>query len=847
MAKLGALSAPSDFQSQERFLPQCSMGSVGSGVAGQQEFAMKSVGTRTQQSSGGVRSNGFSKREFQRCYSGEERTYSSEKMLVSNSLYINSEQRRSGESEVKVDLCGNVTTNNERNSSTGNLPPLQYRDPPSTDLSQQPPPISANNTTGNSKLEHPPKILPVSGKLEQTNETLVRPSAFKPVVPKSFHSMQNLVCPPQSNGSSGEGRKGPVGSNSIGTGGHIESPGTGGGRERPGVGRKGMGLSDSGRNSLTSLPTYSGSGSGYTQPHHLGLLSASTSHINRLGTTGGYEKGGGISGYNNGLSASDSGRSSSGKSSSSFNKLSHLSEALPFKHSPSSDDIIQDLEDRLWEKEQETNETLVRPSAFKPVVPKSFHSMQNLVCPPQSNGSSGEGRKGPVGSNSIGTGGHIESPGTGGGRERPGVGRKGMGLSDSGRNSLTSLPTYSGSGSGYTQPHHLGLLSASTSHINRLGTTGGYEKGGGISGYNNGLSASDSGRSSSGKSSSSFNKLSHLSEALPFKHSPSSDDIIQDLEDRLWEKEQEVLHMRRNLDQSEAAIVQVFEEKQRIWEREMEELRQNYANKLQQVSRKTQRAQQAVQLQSARLQQDKRRLQDELSTLLAQREELERKCLDYKKEQADMLPQLEETKWEVCQKAGEISLLKQQLRDSQAEVTQKLGEIVSLRGQQKELKAQLREYEATILGLKDSYSSKSLALEQCEGELQRTLAEVSLLRDKLGMFEAEVLGLKQALAGLGGGGGAPHTPPALPPQCQSDQLLQSCQSDEVKAQRQAEAEADVLRRQLETLQAELRLERQQRERQAISFAEERHTWQGEKDKVLKYQAQLQLNYVEMYQ
>ncbi|MGH0169517.1 UNVERIFIED_CONTAM: hypothetical protein FKN15_073515 [Acipenser sinensis] len=661
MAKLGALSAPSDFQSQERFLPQCSMGSVGSGVAGQQEFAMKSVGTRTQQSSGGVRSNGFSKREFQRCYSGEERTYSSEKMLVSNSLYINSEQRRSGERRVKVDLCGNVTTNNERNSSTGNLPPLQYRDPPSTDLSQQPPPISANNTTGNSKLEHPPKILPVSGKLEQTNETLVRPSAFKPVVPKSFHSMQNLVCPPQSNGSSGEGRKGPVGSNSIGTGGHIESPGTGGGRERPGVGRKGMGLSDSGRNSLTSLPTYSGSGSGYTQPHHLGLLSASTSHINRLGTTGGYEKGGGISGYNNGLSASDSGRSSSGKSSSSFNKLSHLSEALPFKHSPSSDDIIQDLEDRLWEKEQE------------------------------------------------------------------------------------------------------------------------------------------------------------------------------------------VLHMRRNLDQSEAAIVQVFEEKQRIWEREMEELRQNYANKLQQVSRKTQRAQQAVQLQSARLQQDKRRLQDELATLLAQREELERKCLDYKKEQADMLPQLEETKWEVCQKAGEISLLKQQLRDSQAEVTQKLGEIVSLRGQQKELKAQLREYEATILGLKDSYSSKSLALERCEGELQRTLAEVSLLRDKLGMFEAEVLGLKQALAGLGGGGGAPHTPPALPPQCQSDQLLQSCQSDEVKAQRQAEAEADVLRRQLETLQAELRLERQQRERQAISFAEERHTWQGEKDKVLKYQAQLQLNYVEMYQ
>jgi len=42
--------------------------------------------------------------------------------------------------------------------------------------------------------------------------------------------------------------------------------------------------------------------------------------------------------------------------------------------------------------------------------------------------------------------------------------------------------------------------------------------------------------------------------------------------------------MRRNLDQSEAAIIQVFEEKQRVWERQMDELRQNYASRLQQVN-----------------------------------------------------------------------------------------------------------------------------------------------------------------------------------------------------------------------------------------------------------------------
>ncbi|KAG9329526.1 hypothetical protein JZ751_004356 [Albula glossodonta] len=616
-------------------------------------------------------------------------------------------------------------------------------------------------------------------------------------------------------------------------------------------------------------------------------------------------------------------------------------------------------------KLEQNNAGLVRPSAFKPVVPKSFHSMQNLVGQSAGGGGgggaagrgiAGGGAGAGVGGGAPATqGGHMEqySPSSGGGGGGGGGGQSA--LSDSGRNSLTSLPTYSGSGgsgSGYAPPHALPPLSASTSHINRLGTAAAppaapLEK----PGYQNGLCASDSGRSSSGKSSSSYQRLSHLGDAPPpLRPSPSSDDIIQDLEDRLWEKEQEVLHMRRNLDQSEAAIVQVFEEKQRVWEREMEELRQNYAARLAQVSRRAQRMQQALQAQIARLQQDKRRLQDEIAALLAHREELERKCLDYRKEQADILPRLEETKWEVCQKAGEISLLKQQLRESQGEVTQRAGEMVALRGQLKEVSAQLREREELV----------------------------ALLREKLGGFEAEVLGLKQALGELSGGGASagsgargvswaelpsPGGSSGSAPPTSPDTLL-SLQSDEAKAQRQEaqrqeaqrqeaqrqeaqrqeaqrqeaqrqeaqrqeaqrqeaqrqeaqrqeaqrqeaqrqeaqrqeaqrqeaqrqeverqeaerreaerreaelreaelreaerreaekqeaerrEAElqeSGELRRQLELLQGELRLERQQRQRQSLSFAQERHIWQDEKERVLQYQAQLQLSYVETLQ
>uniref|UniRef100_A0A674B8V2 Leucine zipper tumor suppressor family member 3 n=1 Tax=Salmo trutta TaxID=8032 RepID=A0A674B8V2_SALTR len=455
-------------------------------------------------------------------------------------------------------------------------------------------------------------------------------------------------------------------------------------------------------------------------------------------------------------------------------------------------------------KLEQNNSGLVRPSAFKPVVPKSFHSMQNLIGP-----TSG-------------------AEGAGGGKGNGGVHG---GMSDSGRNSLTSLPTYADSGLGYGPQEALGPLCASTSNINRLGTTAGaavalekLEQ----PGYQNGLSASYSDRSSSVKSSSSYQQLNHLGDTPGPQHpAPSSDDVIQDLENRLWEKEQEVQHMHRNLEQSEAAIVQVFEEKQRVWERQMDELGQNYASRLQQVTRRAQRSQNALQAQITRLSQDKRRLQEEMAALLAQREELERKCLHFRKEQTDILPCLDETKWEVCQKAGEISLLKQQLRESQAEVTQRAGEMVALRGQLKEANAQLRDREEAMLGLKNSYSSKSLELERCQGELRRTLTE-------------------------------PSSTPLTPT---SDALL-SLQSDEAKAQRQevqrqerqqreecqeAQVESGILREQLDQLQGALRLECQQRERQALSFDQERHTWIDEKERVLKYQAQLQVSYVETLQ
>lgn len=50
----------------------------------------------------------------------------------------------------------------------------------------------------------------------------------------------------------------------------------------------------------------------------------------------------------------------------------------------------------------------------------------------------------------------------------------------------------------------------------------------------------------------------------------------------------------------------------------------------------------------------------------------------------------------------------------------------------------------------------------------------------------------------------------------------------------------------ERLRAELLLERRQSEAQASAFDTERSTWQLEKEKVLRYQRELQASYLEMF-
>lgn len=314
---------------------------------------------------------------------------------------------------------------------------------------------------------------------------------------------------------------------------------------------------------------------------------------------------------------------------------------------------------------------------------------------------------------------------------------------------------------------------------------------------------------------------------------------------------------------------QVFEDKQRLWLDELEDLKQMYVARLQQVTQQAQRGQRALQLQLYKAQQEKKRLQEELSMQQCQCEETK-----LRQSQGERVsPKLEETKWEVsplpcchppgcgtrmgtavpalvslvatgwggtnqvrcswsstdavvtawgaatpgvvlqpcltayaralqvCQKAAEISLLKQQLRDTQEEMAQKLSEIFSLKTQLREAKAEVQARDSQLAQLADSFQNPP------EPSTLLPLGDDPM------------------------------------PACQD---FPGCETDDSKCRGLHSDTAEPLERQVEWLWAELLRERRQGQLQAVNFELERKTWQEEKEKVLRYQRELQASYMEMY-
>ncbi|KAG9354765.1 hypothetical protein JZ751_001478 [Albula glossodonta] len=454
---------------------------------------------------------------------------------------------------------------------------------------------------------------------------------------------------------------------------------------------------------------------------------------------------------------------------------------------------------------------LVRPTAFKPVIPRSStytdsHSNLNQLAGKRLSPSDRAKEQ-------------LEL--------KPDV-NSGT-LSDSGRNSMSSLPTHSTSGSS-----QMDNLSTSTGLLIRCGgsahnvslpqqlSTVPSGAGGGsfkATAFRDCMMAK---LSRDGISPEHQNPLSESAGGCVRSPISMDESLIQQLEQRLLERETELQELQVSFEEKEADTCQLFEEKQKYCAEEMEGLKQRCSTKLRQVSQRALRAQQVFQLQVFQLQQEKKKLQDDLTQLSQEKDLMEVKLRSYETEQTQLVPTLEETQWE-------------QLKDSQADVSHKLNEIVSLKATLKETKSMIEALEQKTKEQEEAVHARTVEVEVCENELQRKKNEADLLREKVGQLETDIRAMKQDLA------------LAKEQQQNSREMAKGSQS-EAKGQADGgpDEDTEALQTEVNRLKGELREEKQRREKMASSFQLERQTWNKEKDKVIKYQKQLQYNYLQMH-
>ncbi|XP_071585284.1 leucine zipper putative tumor suppressor 1 [Heliangelus exortis] len=400
------------------------------------------------------------------------------------------------------------------------------------------------------------------------------------------------------------------------------------------------------------------------------------------------------------------------------------------------------------------------------------------------------------------------------------------GLSDSGRNSMSSLPTHSTSSS-----YQLDPLVTPMGPISRFGGSAHNILQCAILQDSNMMSLKAMSFSDGGNKILNPGKAPHhhhrAAEKASCIRSPISTDesTIQELEQKLLEREGELQELQSSFEEKEVSSCQAYEEKQRRCKEELEGLKQKCSSKLKQTSQKSQRTQQVLHLQVFQLQQEKKQLREELENLMKEQNLLETKLRSYEKEKTSFAPALEETQWEVCQKSGEISLLKQQLKESQTELNTKTSEILSLKAQLKEVRLKMEGLEMKTQDLEGSLRTKAMELEVCENELQRKKNESELLREKVNLLEQEILELRTELAVL------------------KEQLSEAREGVRPCA---VLDDAQVLQGEVERLRAELKAERDNNEQMSSSFQHERQTWKEEKEKVIQYQKQLQQSYLHMY-
>nr|CAH7749291.1 unnamed protein product [Callosobruchus chinensis] len=322
-----------------------------------------------------------------------------------------------------------------------------------------------------------------------------------------------------------------------------------------------------------------------------------------------------------------------------------------------------------------------------------------------------------------------------------------------------------------------------------------------------------------------------------------SDSGVSELEAALRDRDSELAYLRQTMEHNEQVIFRVYQEKEKVWERELNRLKTVQETRLRASAQKVLKLEQMLMMQTYQLQQEKRRLCADVQRSNLQSERL-------KQEVSALRNRLEETEWGLCQKTGEISLLKTQLKECQNDQTTKCQELLQLRTEQRELRDTLEERDEEMEKLRSLNCSKDEEIARLKEEVQRLQSVITppapynsleLEEKKCNETErlkAEIKELREELSEMS----LNDYSDIEPGRVQRSKIIEEESLEDLEIQRLSRGlsqeniyysnEIDKLRKELDA--------------KGKQFESEKRTWAAEKEKVLRYQKQLQMNYVQMF-
>ena len=330
-----------------------------------------------------------------------------------------------------------------------------------------------------------------------------------------------------------------------------------------------------------------------------------------------------------------------------------------------------------------------------------------------------------------------------------------------------------------------------------------------------------------------------------------SDSGVGELEAMLKEKDAEINTLREVMDKNERAIFQVYEEKKNSWSKELKELRDEYEQKMKLQQRKSYKSEQTLSLQVYKLHQEKKSMKDELDKLQKENTDLKCKCDSYNTENERLKSQIENASFRECQDVDdEVSDLQQQVELLNQSLSEKTEETLELQKKLEEQKAHLDNQEREIsdkfreiLVKTEEVKSLRANLRRCSNENDMDVSvsdsnhsdsEIQMDQSKLSSPVSDLVKTHSRLIS------------------QSNANMNNTQNERRRSSSSNSKTSSPLRNSdikddsVDDLMSEIRKLREQLDDVQDNFEKEKEQWLDEKNKVIRYQKQLQLNYVQMY-